>query len=142
MTNVLPLLGWTWLLVVGAEGIFLIAEFFFGPWLPLVTARSEPVWEGAQPELSDATTLGLIIALVVANSLFVAAVRQFGDDKPAITKFALFLAAAFVLTGAFVAVYEAKQVLAVLMLWTGWMGIVIAYIAFWVFTIARVFRSL
>lgn len=140
--KVLPWLGWTWLLVVGAEGIYLTADFFFGPWLPPATVLPSPTENSPGTDHGlvvpdGSAALGLIIALVVANSLFVAALRQLGEDKPAITKFALFLAAAFILTGAFIGVYEARPVLAGLMLWIAWAGILITYIAFGVVVLWR-----
>ena len=140
--SVLPWLGWIWLLVVGAEGIYLTADFFFGPWLPPATVLSPPAGDvaestGGLSNVDGSAALGLIIALVVANSLFIAALRQFGDDKPAITKFALFLAAAFVLTGAFIAVFEARPILASLMLVTAWAGIFITYAGFGIAVVGR-----
>ena len=133
--NVLPWLGWTWLLVIGAEGIYLPADFFFGPWLPPATVLPSSDVNGSATSrgfggTGESAVLGLVIALVVANSLFIAALRQFGDDKPAITKFALFLAASFVLVASFVGVHDVWPLLAGLMLWIVWAGISITYCAF------------
>lgn len=124
--NVLPWLGWVWLLVVAGEGVYLVADYFFG--FCHIPATSRPVAASDCPQPWDSDTLKLVIALVAANSLFVVAAREFGQDKPAITKVALFIAAAFVLVGAFAALYEAEPVLAALMLWTAWASILVAYI--------------
>ena len=148
--NFLPWLAWTWLLVLGVEGVYLVADFFFGPWFePLRALTASPgdrLTPGDESPVSrDGSTLRLVIALVVANALFVAALRQFGEDKPAIIKFALFLAAAFVWIGALIALYEAKPVLAVMMLWTGWTGMVLIYSVLIVITMSfdlwRLFRE-
>ena len=145
--NVLPWVGWAWLLVVSAEGIYLTADFFFGPWLPPATVLSTSAHNTIEtPQrlrgANESAGLALVIGLVVANSLFVAALRQFGEDKPAITKVALFVAASFVLTGAFVGVYEARPVLAGLMLLIAWAGISATYGAFIITLIGRVLWSL
>ena len=126
--NVLPWLGWVWLLVVAGEGVYLVADYFFG--FCHIPATARPVASLDCPKPWDSDTLKLVITLVAANSLFVVAAREFGQDKPAITKVALFIAAAFALVGAFAALYEAEPVLAALMLWTAWASILVAYIIY------------
>ena len=118
--NVLPWLpwaGWAWLLTIAAQGMYLTVDFFYGPWLYPLTAHPTPTPEGSMlGNAAAATTMGAIITLVVANSLFVAAARQLGEDKPAITRIALFISAAFVLAGEFIVLSEANPVLAATML--------------------------
>lgn len=138
--NVLPWLGWVWLLVVAGEGVYLVADYFFGFCHIPSTVRAAATSDCPKP--GDSDTLKLVITLVAANALFVAAAREFGQDKPAITKLALFIAAAFGLIGAFAALYEAEPVLAALMLWTAWAGILVAYIIFSIVIAGRVLKLL
>ena len=144
--NVLPWLpwaGWAWLLTIAAQGVYLIADFFYGPWLYPLSSHPAPTPDGGTPENSAAaTTMGAIITLVVANSLFVAAVRQLGEDKPAITRIALFISAAFALAGTFVVLSEANPALAATMLAATWASVAVAYSLYVLVLLRAVFRTL
>ena len=144
--NVLPWLswaGWAWLLTIAAQGVYLIVDFFYGPWLYPLTAHPAPTPDGSMlGNGAAATTMGAIIALVVANSLFVAAARQLGDDKPAITRIALFVSAVFALAGAFIVLSESNPALAATMLLATWASANIAYSFYGLVRLPAVSRTL
>ena len=141
--NVLPWVGWAWLLTIAAQGVYLIADFFYGPWLYPLSSHPAPTPDGSMlGNGAAATTMGAIIALVVANSLFVAAARQLGEDKPAITRIALLISAAFALAGAFVVLSEANPALAATILWTTWASVGIAFNLYGLVLLPAVFRTL